>query len=163
MNLKSALLMMVIAMQTVLCYYNSELKNFGNCPNLKTSLVPVRKRRHLAFPTGSAVSVTTSATKTFMTHVPSGWFLVVEAELVYKLPDAEFIAASKRRKLHHRQKKEAWDLLQSAFDSRNINGRVCVLRSICEAKMHLAPKGKSLVHDILRSLFTSQEDNEIFF
>lgn len=51
-----------------------------------------------------------------MTHVPSGWYFVIEAELVYKLPDAEFIAASKRRKLHHRQKKEAWDLLQSAFD-----------------------------------------------
>lgn len=57
MNLKSALLMIVIAMPTVLCNYSSELKNYSNCPNLKTPLGSVRKRRHLAFPTGSTISV----------------------------------------------------------------------------------------------------------
>lgn len=35
-----------------------------------------------------------------------------------------------------------------------MNGKACVVRSICEAKTHLAPPGKSLVHDILRAVFT---------
>lgn len=34
---------------------NSTMKE--QCPNVKTSLAHTRKRRHLAFPTGSAASV----------------------------------------------------------------------------------------------------------
>ncbi|KAH9639814.1 hypothetical protein HF086_013799, partial [Spodoptera exigua] len=98
--------------------------------------------------------VTTSVVKTFMTHVPSGWYVVVEAELVYMLPDHTVISAHKRRKLHHRQKKEIWETLEGVLEQRNMNGRACILRTICEAKMRLAPKGKSLVHDILRAMFT---------
>nr|XP_049702035.1 uncharacterized protein LOC126055705 [Helicoverpa armigera] len=132
---------------------NSTVKE--QCPNVRTSLVSVRKRRHLAFPPGSACSVTTSVVKTFMTHAPSGWYVVVEAELVYMLPDHTIISSHLRRKLHHRQKKEIWETLESMFQQRNMNGRACVIRTICEARQSLAPKGKSLVHDILRAMFTA--------
>ncbi|XP_026741392.1 uncharacterized protein LOC113503562 [Trichoplusia ni] len=125
------------------------------CPNDKTSTVFVRKRRHLAFPTGSAATVTTSIVKTFMTHVPSGWFTTIEAELVYHLPDDKIVSAHLRRKLHHRQKKEIWESLRNMFEYRNMNGRNCVMRTICEAQTHLALKGKSLVHDLLRAMFTA--------
>ncbi|XP_050561348.1 uncharacterized protein LOC118274036 [Spodoptera frugiperda] len=140
----------------------SSVNSTKECPNIKTSLVSVRKRRHLAFPPGSAASITTSVVKTFMTHVPSGWFVVVEAELVYMLPDHTMISAHKRRKLHHRQKKEIWETLKDALEQRNMNGRACIIRTICEAKMRLAPKGKSLVHDILRAMFTAPLEEREF-
>uniref|UniRef100_A0A2H1WK33 SFRICE_009424 n=1 Tax=Spodoptera frugiperda TaxID=7108 RepID=A0A2H1WK33_SPOFR len=107
-------------------------------------------------------NITTSVVKTFMTHVPSGWFVVVEAELVYMLPDHTMISAHKRRKLHHRQKKEIWETLKDALEQRNMNGRACIIRTICEAKMRLAPKGKSLVHDILRAMFTAPLEEREF-
>ncbi|KAG6451059.1 uncharacterized protein LOC115444162 [Manduca sexta] len=137
--------------------------NFDQCPNVKKPLSHVRKRRHLTFPDGTTVSMTTSVVKTFMTHVPSGWYLVIEASLVYHLPDTKTqISAHRRKKLHHRQKREFWDTLREALDIRNINGESCVIRSICEAKTHLAPPGKSLVHDILRAIFTAPLHEEEF-
>ncbi|PZC83970.1 hypothetical protein B5X24_HaOG206316 [Helicoverpa armigera] len=105
--------------------------------------------------TEHTLEVTTSVVKTFMTHAPSGWYVVVEAELVYMLPDHTIISSHLRRKLHHRQKKEIWETLESMFQQRNMNGRACVIRTICEARQNLAPKGKSLVHDILRAMFTA--------
>ncbi|XP_028032781.1 uncharacterized protein LOC114244980 [Bombyx mandarina] len=138
------------------------LCSVNQCPNIKNPLGSIRKRRHLTFPDGSTVSMTTSVVKTFMTHVPSGWFMSVEADVVYHLPDAKVILAHNRKKLHHRQKREFWETLQGALDSRNMNGKACVVRSICEAKTHLAPPGKSLVHDILRAVFTAPLHDEEF-
>ena len=51
-----------------------------------------------------------------MTHAPSGWFLVLEAELVYMLPDPKVVAAHNRKKLHHRQKKEIWETIQNVLE-----------------------------------------------
>ncbi|KPI97106.1 hypothetical protein RR46_05723 [Papilio xuthus] len=39
--------------------------------------------------------------------------------------------------------------------THNLNGRACILRSICEAKTYLAEPGRSLVHDILKAIFTA--------
>ncbi|XP_075979939.1 uncharacterized protein LOC142979065 [Anticarsia gemmatalis] len=162
MYLKCILLVVVCALSAVSSEDGSNSVVNGSCPNLKTSLGSVRKRRHLAFPTGSGVSLAVSAVKTFMTHVPAGWYFVIEAEMVYHLPDAEFIAAHTRRKLKHRQKREMWELLQTALDERNLNGRACIIRTICEARVNLAPKGQSLVHDLLRTIFTIHPDEEEF-
>ncbi|XP_026750173.1 uncharacterized protein LOC113510837 [Galleria mellonella] len=126
-----------------------------HCPNTKASINAIRKRRHLTFPAGSNAVITISLAKTFMTHIPSGWYMTTDLNVMYPLPDPEFTLAHSRRKLHHRQKKDLWENLQNAIDLHNYNGRACVLRSICEAKMLLAPPGKSLIHDLLRAVFTS--------
>ncbi|CAK1580838.1 unnamed protein product [Parnassius mnemosyne] len=125
------------------------------CPNVKTSLGSIRKRRHLTFPHGSNIVLTISLVKAFMTHAPSGWNIALEIDVMYPLPDSNFTNAYWRRKLHHRQKREFWDRIQAALDLHNLNGRACVLRSICEAKTYLALPGKSLVHDILRAILTA--------
>ncbi|CAH2049127.1 unnamed protein product, partial [Iphiclides podalirius] len=138
----------------VLLLVECELKDPSNqCPNVKASLGSLRKRRHLTFPDGSNVALTISLVKAFMTHAPSGWNIAIEIDVLYPLPNSNFTNAHFRRKIHHRQKREFWDRMQTAMDLHNLNGRACVLRSICEAETYLAPPGKSLVHDILKALF----------
>nr|XP_053612016.1 uncharacterized protein LOC128676096 [Plodia interpunctella] len=132
------------------------------CPNTKTSLNAIRKRRHLAFPDGSAASITISGAKSFLTHVPSGWMMTTDLDVLFPLPDMKFTLAHARRKLHHRQKRNIWETLQTALNYHNYNGRACILKSICEAKLYLAPPGKSLVHDMLRVVFTSPSFEEEF-
>ena len=59
MDLKSYLLIAFIFVSNVSSEFsvNSTMKE--QCPNVKTSVVSVRKRRHIAFPAGSAASVST--------------------------------------------------------------------------------------------------------
>ncbi|XP_063894944.1 uncharacterized protein LOC110370339 [Helicoverpa armigera] len=137
---------------------------FGNdrCDNVKTPVSGLRKRRHLTFPEGTAMVLTMSVLKTVMVHAPSGWNVAVEIDVIYPLPSPEMINLLFRRKLHHRQKRELWEKLQHALQSYNLDGRSCIYRSICEARTHLAPPGKSLVHDILRAVFTAPVHEEGF-
>ncbi|KAL4717375.1 hypothetical protein ACJJTC_017262 [Scirpophaga incertulas] len=135
---------------------------YNDCPNVKTPLNLVRKRRHLAFPDGTDMVVTASLVKAFMTHAPAGWNIALELDVHYPLPNSNFTQMHLRRKLHHRQKKDIWKKFENAFEFHNLNGRACVLKSICEAKVYLAPPGKSLVHDILRAILTVPEQDEEF-
>ncbi|CAH0758210.1 unnamed protein product [Diatraea saccharalis] len=128
--------------------------NKENCPNVKTPLDLVRKRRHLVFPDGSDIVLTASIVKAIMTHAPAGWNIALELDVHFPLPNANFTMLQLRRKLHHRQKKDIWTKIENALNYHNLDGRTCVLRSICEAKVYLAPPGKSLVHDILRAILT---------
>ncbi|XP_045775564.1 uncharacterized protein LOC123874334 isoform X1 [Maniola jurtina] len=145
------LVVILVMLMTVIVSANSTDK----CPNVKTSIDSIRKRRHLTFPDGTNFVITISLVKAFMTHAPSGWNLALEIDVLFPLPDAKFTNAFFRRKLHHQQKREFWQRLQNAIDYHHINGRACILRCICEAKSYLAPPGKSLVHDLLRVIFTA--------
>ncbi|XP_063539891.1 uncharacterized protein LOC134748955 [Cydia strobilella] len=136
-----------------LCLFLVESR--GDCPNVKTQLSAIRKRRHITFPDGADFVMTISLVKAFMTHAPSGWNLALEIDVLFPLPDANFTNAIYRRKLHHRQKREFWERLENALDYHNMNGQACILRSICEARTRLADPGKSLVHDLLRVIFTA--------
>ncbi|XP_063829847.1 uncharacterized protein LOC135079190 [Ostrinia nubilalis] len=78
----------------------------------------------------------------------------MDLDVIFPLPNSKFTLEHSRRKLHHKQKRDMWERIEEAVGFHNLNGRACILRSICEAKVHLAPKGKSLVHDILRAIFT---------
>ncbi|KAJ2949435.1 hypothetical protein O0L34_g15353 [Tuta absoluta] len=136
--------------------------NQTECPNVKNKLGFLRKRRHIAFPDGSNFVLTISLVKAFMTHAPAGWNIALEIDVMFPLPDSKFTLAHHRRKLHHRQKRELWDGLRSALDLHNLNGRSCILRSVCEARAHLLPPGTSLLHDILRAIFTAPRYEEDF-
>ncbi|KAM3960414.1 LOW QUALITY PROTEIN: uncharacterized protein ACR2FA_000286 [Aphomia sociella] len=133
----------------------------NHCPNSKASISSIRKRRHITFPAGSNAVITISLAKAIMTHIPSGWMMTTDLDVMYPLPDPQFTLAHSRRKLHYRQKKDLWERLHSAIDLHNYNGRACILRSICEAKTQLAPP-ESLVHDLLRAVFTSSSFEKEF-
>ncbi|RVE47605.1 hypothetical protein evm_007702 [Chilo suppressalis] len=141
----------------VVCEFQQE-----NCPNVKTPLNLVRKRRHLVFPDGSDIVLTASIVKAIMTHAPAGWNIALELDVHYPLPNANFTMLHLRRKLHHRQKKDMWMKIENALNLHNLDGRACVLKSVCEARAYLAPPGKSLVHDILRAILTVPENDEEF-
>ncbi|XP_053612043.1 uncharacterized protein LOC128676121 [Plodia interpunctella] len=133
-----------------------------DCPNVKNPMSLVRKRRHLVFPEGSNAILTASLVKAFMTHAPAGWNIALEIDVLFPLPNANFTRAHSRRKLHHSQKRELWDRLKNSMNFYNFNGQACILKSICEAKFHLASPGKSLVHDVLRAIFTAPVFEEAF-
>ncbi|CAK1542046.1 unnamed protein product [Leptosia nina] len=141
-------LVVLLFWSPVLCYASEE------CPNVKTSLGLIRKKRYLVFPDGSNVVLTMSLVKAFMTHAPSGWNIALEIDVLFPLPDEKF-SNEHRRKKYHRQKREFWKQIENALNYHNMNGRACVLRCICESKSHLAPPGMSLVHDLLRAIFTA--------
>nr|XP_032514547.1 uncharacterized protein LOC116768040 isoform X2 [Danaus plexippus plexippus] len=86
------------------------------CPNVKSSLNLLRKRRHLTFPDKSNIVLTISLVKAFLTHAPAGWNLALEIDVLFPLPDAKFSNKHWRKKLHHRQKREFWERLQNAFN-----------------------------------------------
>ncbi|XP_075979571.1 uncharacterized protein LOC142978859 [Anticarsia gemmatalis] len=132
---------------------NAEVKD--HCANVKAPLAGIRKKRHLTFPTGTAFVMTLSLLKAIMVHAPSGWNVAVEIDVIFPMLSPEMTNALFRKKFHHRQKRELWETIENALEGYNFNGRACIYRSICEAGRHLAPLGKSLVHDILRSIFTA--------
>ncbi|CAG4935758.1 unnamed protein product [Colias eurytheme] len=150
--------MLLCAVLLFLCLWEG---NTEQCPNVKTSLGAIRKRRHLVFPDSANVVLTMSLVKAFMTHAPSGWNIALEIDVLYPLPDEKFLNEHRRKK-YHRQKRDFWERLEKAIDFHNLNGRACILRCICESERHLAPKGKSLVHDILRAIFTAPIQEEDF-
>ncbi|KAL0821273.1 hypothetical protein ABMA28_005873 [Loxostege sticticalis] len=134
-----------------------------DCPNVKTPLSLVRKRRHLAFPDNSNAVLTASLVCAFLTHIPAGWNLSLELDVMFPLPDLNFtVTHGYRKKLHHKQKRELWTKFEDALSFHNLDGWACVYKSICEAKVYLAPPGKSLVHDILRAMFTVPEMDQEF-
>ncbi|XP_038222135.1 uncharacterized protein LOC119839768 [Zerene cesonia] len=151
------LLCVIILFVCTVCEGNST----EQCPNVKTSFGALRKRRHLVFPDSTNIVLTISLVKAFMTHAPSGWNIALEIDVLFPLPDEKFLNEHRRKK-NHRQKREFWERLENAIDLHNLNGRACILRSICESERHLAPPGKSLVHDLLRAIFSSPIENEEF-
>ncbi|CAB3244861.1 unnamed protein product [Arctia plantaginis] len=132
------------------------------CANVKAPFEGLRKKRHLTFPPGTAIVMTLSLVKAVLVHAPSGWNIAVEIDVIYPLPSPEMTNAYFKKKFHHRQKRELWETIEAALGSYNMNGRSCIYRSICEAKLHLAPAGRSLVHDILRSIFSAPVHEEEF-
>ncbi|KAJ0174998.1 hypothetical protein K1T71_009139 [Dendrolimus kikuchii] len=159
--MKIFIIVMLILSVTVLEYQMMNSTISDVCANEK-NLRLTRRRRQLTFPDGSTVVLTISLVKAFMTHAPSGWNIALEIDVLYPLPDKKFINSFFRRKFHHRQKRELWEKLEAALDFHNINGRSCIFRSVCETEKYLAPPGKSLVHDILRAIFTAPLREEEF-
>ncbi|XP_055716472.1 uncharacterized protein LOC129810179 [Phlebotomus papatasi] len=56
----------------------------------------------------------------------------------------------------HRERRNLYKSIEEFINGHNIglDGRSCILRTICEAQHWLLPKGKSLFHDIFRVLFS---------
>ncbi|XP_026326172.1 uncharacterized protein LOC113234865 [Hyposmocoma kahamanoa] len=86
----------------------------------------------------------------------------MDLDFVFHLPDEKFRAALSRRKLHHRQKREIWERFQEALYLHNFDGYSCLLKSVCEAKLYILPPGRSLVHDLLRVVFSAPVHEDEF-
>ncbi|KAM3965450.1 uncharacterized protein ACR2FA_000285 [Aphomia sociella] len=153
-NMLLLLVFVIVICETVNCK--------ETCPNVRNSINLTRKRRYLVFPDNSNMVFTTSLVKALMTHAPAGWNIALEMDVMFHLPDSNLTLKHLRRKLHHRQKRELWEGIENALNFHNLNGRDCILKSVCEAKIYLAAPGKSLLHDIIRAVFTAPVFEEEF-
>ncbi|KAK1123031.1 hypothetical protein K0M31_008667 [Melipona bicolor] len=119
------------------------------------------RRRRLTFPMGSTFVVTMSLLQAIPVKLPSNWNLVFEFDVIWPIPPPE----SFRKKYHkkrpwmvkRRHRRELYATFETALDSRNLPGRQCVLRTICEAKTLLSSPGVSFVEDVIRLILSNTE------
>ncbi|KAJ9592956.1 hypothetical protein L9F63_015380 [Diploptera punctata] len=117
-----------------------------------------RKRRYLTFPPGSfsVVNLSYSSAYVWELYPAPTWNHITELDLGFYLPNGtETLFYGRRRKneLHRMQRRELYFNIESMLDMYGIEGRSCVSRAICEAKIHLAT-GNSLLEDVLLTIFT---------
>ncbi|XP_021934005.1 uncharacterized protein LOC110836757 [Zootermopsis nevadensis] len=127
-----------------------------------------RWKRYLNFPTGStAVLQVVMSTGLIWERTNSPiprWNIVMAWDLGFKLPNNTRLTFGTRNRrysktceidyyLHRRERRELYRSIEGILDVHGVDGHICILRTLCEAKDHLKP-GRSLVEDILHVMFT---------
>ncbi|XP_011693133.1 PREDICTED: uncharacterized protein LOC105453116, partial [Wasmannia auropunctata] len=121
----------------------------------------LRRRRELTFPKGSAFVMTLSLLKAIQLNEPKSWNLDLEFDTIWPIPsqeDLRRVAIRRPSKLKRRHRRELYANLELALDSRNLPGRLCILRTICEAETLLSPPGFSIIEDSIRIILRNFED-----
>ncbi|XP_017758849.1 PREDICTED: uncharacterized protein LOC108549823 [Eufriesea mexicana] len=119
------------------------------------------RRRRLAFPKGSTFVMTMSLVQPIQVKLPSNWNLVFEFDVIWPILQENLrkkLPMKRRWMVKRRHRRELYATLETALDSRNLPGRQCVLRTICEARTMLSPPGVSFVEDAIRLVLSNVED-----
>ncbi|XP_076173362.1 uncharacterized protein LOC143149677 [Ptiloglossa arizonensis] len=129
------------------------------------SSATLSRRRRLTFPKGSAFVMTLSTLESIQLPLPSSWYLDFEFDTIWPIPAQETFKKKKYfiKKpwmIKRRHRRELYANFETALNSRNLPGRECVLRTICEAKTLLSPPGLSFVEDAIRIILRNIEDVE---
>ncbi|KAL6255359.1 hypothetical protein P5V15_013697 [Pogonomyrmex californicus] len=120
-----------------------------------------RHRRELTFPKGSAFVLTLTLLKAIQLNEPKNWNLDLEFDTIWPIPSQEDLRKAlikKPSKLKRRHRRELYANLELALNSRNLPGRLCILRAICEAETVLSPPGFSIIEDAIRIILRNFED-----
>ncbi|XP_018365434.1 PREDICTED: uncharacterized protein LOC108762771 [Trachymyrmex cornetzi] len=120
-----------------------------------------RRRRELTFPKGSAFVMTLVLLKAIQLNEPKNWNLDLEFDVIWPIPsqeDLKKVTIKRPSKLKRRHRRELYANLELALDSQNLPGRLCILRTICEAKTVLSPPGFSIIEDAIRIILRNFED-----
>ncbi|XP_069696597.1 uncharacterized protein [Periplaneta americana] len=127
-----------------------------------------RKRRYITFPEGSTFHVTLSLTKGLMWDVPTynrpPWNSILEFDLIFSLPNTtkklpfykhSYLNALQptHEEIKKRERRDVYEKIEALFDAQGEDGRICILRMLCDAKELLKP-GKSLIEDLMYIIFT---------
>ncbi|XP_046400959.1 uncharacterized protein LOC124167176 [Ischnura elegans] len=138
-----------------------------------------RRKRYVSFPTGSVFSMIICLAKRTLIRYPDFYTFNFDLDVGYKLPNnTQFFIARKRREghssgetagdeaelsadeeekastiVHRRDRRAFYYQVEEFLQALGISGRVCVLRTICEAKQVLPPGG-NLMEDVFRVIFT---------
>ncbi|CAK9811602.1 hypothetical protein ANTQUA_LOCUS6879 [Anthophora quadrimaculata] len=141
------------------CHSNdTELTAFSGQRSTKI----LSRRRRLTFPKGSTFVLTASILQPVQVKLPSNWNLDFEFDVIWPiLPPENF-----RKKFYvkrpwmvkRRHRRDLYATIESALNSRNLPGRLCILRTICEAKMLLSPPGVSFIEDAIRLILSNVEN-----
>ncbi|KOC67805.1 hypothetical protein WH47_12135 [Habropoda laboriosa] len=141
------------------CHSNdTELTAFSGQRSTKI----LSRRRRLTFPKGSTFVLTTSILQPVQLKLPSNWNMDFEFDMIWPiLPPENF-----RKKFYvkrpwlvkRRHRRDLYATFESALNSRNLPGRLCILRTICEAKTLLSPPGVSFIEDAIRLILSNVEN-----
>ncbi|KYN32319.1 hypothetical protein ALC56_13176 [Trachymyrmex septentrionalis] len=130
-----------------------------------------RRRRELTFPKGSAFVMTHTLLKAIQLNEPKNWNLDLEFDMIWPIPsqeDLKKVTIKRPSKLKRRHRRELYANLELALNrlnqltliivyfSRNLPGRLCILRTICEAETILSPPGFSIIEDAIRIILSQR-------
>ncbi|KYN08171.1 hypothetical protein ALC62_00856 [Cyphomyrmex costatus] len=135
-----------------------------------------RRRRELTFPKGSAFVMTLTLLKAIQLNEPRNWNLDLEFDMIWPIPsqkDLKKVTIKRPSKLKRRHRRELYANLELALDrlnqltlivihfSRNLPGRLCILRTICEAETVLSPQGFSIIEDAIRIILSQRNGKPV--
>ncbi|XP_011153751.1 uncharacterized protein LOC105191795 [Harpegnathos saltator] len=143
------------------CQRNDTDLSAGTSDGQRSRETSPRRRRELAFPKGSAFVATLTLLKSIQITEPSNWNLDLEFDMIWPIPSQEDLRRTvlgRPAKLKRRHRRELYANFESALNSRNLPGRLCILRAICEAETVLSPPGFSLIEDAIRVILRNFED-----
>ncbi|XP_043288492.1 uncharacterized protein [Venturia canescens] len=137
-------------------------KNVGNENSVESNRRLSRKKRHLAFPTGTNFVTTITLLKAIQVNEPKNWNLDLEFDMIWPIPNGEKLLkkASKRTNIYHhirRHKRDLYSKIELALSSQGLPGKECLLRTICEANIYLSSPGVSFLEDVLRVVLSGSE------
>ncbi|XP_020720099.1 uncharacterized protein LOC126920182 [Bombus affinis] len=119
------------------------------------------RRRRLTFPMGSTFVLTLSILQPIQIKLPSNWNLDFEFDVIWPIPQQENFRKKYHKKrpwmVKRRHRRELYATFETALNSRNLPGKQCILRTICEAKTLLSPRGVSFVEDVIRLILSNVE------
>ncbi|XP_076237896.1 uncharacterized protein LOC143181399 [Calliopsis andreniformis] len=126
------------------------------------SLQILSRRRRLTFPKGSAFVMTVSSLQSIQLPLPTNWYLDFEFDVIWPIPTEDNIRKKyfvrKPWMVKRRHRRELYANFEAALNSRDLPGRQCVLRTICEARTLLNPPGVSFIEDVIRVILSNVED-----
>ncbi|XP_012232277.1 uncharacterized protein [Linepithema humile] len=140
------------------CYRNDT--NLSAAGQRSREILP-RRRRELTFPKGSAFVMTLTLLKSIQITEPSNWNLDLEFDMIWPIPsqaDLRKTLIKKPSKIKRRHRRELYANFEMALNSQNLPGRLCILRTICEAETVLSPPGFSIIEDAIRIILRNFED-----
>ncbi|KYQ53405.1 hypothetical protein ALC60_07471 [Trachymyrmex zeteki] len=135
-----------------------------------------RRRRELTFPKGTAFVMTLTLLKAIQLNEPKNWNLDLEFDMIWPIPsqeDLKKVTTRRPSKLKRRHRRELYANLELALDrlnqlilivinfSRNLPGRLCILRTICEAETVLSPPGFSIIEDAIRIILSQRNGKPV--
>ncbi|XP_011879976.1 PREDICTED: uncharacterized protein LOC105568717 [Vollenhovia emeryi] len=106
-------------------------------------------------------TMTLSLLKAIQLNEPKNWNLDLEFDTIWPIPSQEDLRKAVSRKpfkLKRRHRRELYANLELALNSQNLPGRLCILRTICEAETVLGPPGFSIIEDAIRIVLRNFED-----
>ncbi|XP_043288622.1 uncharacterized protein [Venturia canescens] len=161
-NMTFAIIFALVGTLTFLGQSTVSKKNVGNENSVESNRRLSRKKRHLAFPTGTNFVTTITLLKAIQVNEPKNWNLDLEFDMIWPIPNGEKLLkkASKRTNIYHhirRHKRDLYSKIELALSSQGLPGKECLLRTICEANIYLSSPGVSFLEDVLRVVLSHED------
>ncbi|CAH0399375.1 unnamed protein product [Chilo suppressalis] len=140
--------------------FDNEMEAYNGKPRILS-----RKRRYVTFPEGSSFSCAGCLTTGVIgqpspTTAPGTFTLGMNWGIAYELPNATETLTLYHRKYklkgiaQRRNRRDLYQKLELILENIGYKGRDCILKTLCETKHRIIPKGANMIEEMFRTLFT---------